>query len=86
MNYNFLLRTNKNSTTVPFIRNMPQPFQWVMNVNYTINGSTENVYNPEQQKLITSDGPPNPPEDLFAFELGFMSTEEASPTKKQKKN
>ena len=65
---------------------MPQPFQWVMNVNYTINGSTENVYNPEQQKLITSDGPPNPPEDLFAFELGFMSTEEASPTKKQKKN
>lgn len=86
MKYTFLLKTTLNSTTLPLIRNMPQPFYWDKNVNYTIEGSNEGVYDNNQQKLITTDGPHIPPEDLSAFQLGFMSVADASPTKKQKHN
>ena len=82
MNYSFKLSTTQGMIVIPQVANMPQPYFW--NLKYLIRNSPDNFYNPTQQKLITQQGPPQPPEDLSSIVLQYMTVQEASPTKKNK--
>ena len=84
MKYSFKLSTSPSIIVTPQVANMPQPFYWNPRVTYLIRNSPDNVYNPAQQKLITQQGPPHPPEDLSTIVLQYMTVQQASPTKKQK--
>ena len=87
MKYKFQFKfDNIAKQTNPRTGNMPQPFNWDPNVNYTLKNGLAKVYDPKQQKTIPLDQPDadEEPEDLSTFKLTFMSTADASPAKKQK--
>ena len=89
MEFVYVLNTRINSTTIPPMEHLPKPFNWDPNVVYTLRGSPENVFNPEQQKLISSFNNFVPieqtSEDISTATASFMSIADASPSKKQKK-
>ena len=84
MKYKFQLKfADITKPTNPRTTNMPQAFNWDSNVNYTLNNGQGKVFDPRQQKLISS-APPDieeEPEDLTTFILTFIPTNDASPTK-----